>query len=56
MGGYGVVNLRADRALTPGLVLELRLDNVADKDYQLARTYATAGRTATLGLRWRLAS
>ena len=56
MGGYGVLNLRADRALAPGLVLELRLDNVADKDYQLARTYATAGRTATLGLRWRLAS
>ena len=52
LGGYGVVNLRADRALMPGLTLEARVDNLADKPYQLANTYATAGRTAQVGLRW----
>ena len=54
MGGYGVVNLRAERALTADLVLDLRIDNAGDKDYQLARTYPTGGRTAQVGLRWRL--
>ena len=54
MGGYAVVNLRAERALTPDLTLHLRIDNAGDKDYQLARTYPMAGRSAQLGLRWRL--
>jgi vitamin B12 transporter len=52
MGGYGLVNLRAERALVPGLALQARVDNLADKAYEVARTYATAGRTVTLGLRW----
>lgn len=54
LGGYGAVNLRAERPLTDGLRLVLRLDNAGAKDYQLARNYPTAGRTAQLGLRWRL--
>jgi vitamin B12 transporter len=54
MGGYGVVNLRAARALAPGWTLEARIDNVGDKDYQLARSYPTGGRMAQLGLRWQL--
>lgn len=54
MGGYAVLNLRAERALTADLVLDLRIDNAGNKDYQLARTYPTGGRTALLGLRWRL--
>ena len=29
-----------------------RVDNLADKDYQLARTYATPGRTLFVGLKW----
>ena len=32
----------------------LRIDNAGDKDYQLARTYPMVGRSAQLGLRWRL--
>jgi len=56
MGGYSVLNLRAERALTADLVLDLRIDNAGDKDYQLARTYPTGGRTALVGLRWRLPS
>ena len=38
----------------PGLVLQGRIDNAGDKTYELARTYATAGRTAQLSLRWAL--
>jgi len=29
-----------------------RIDNLADKGYQLARTYATAGRTVYVGVKW----
>ena len=54
MGGYAVVNLFAEHMLAPALALTLRVDNLADKDYQLARTYASGGRSAQLGLRWRL--
>jgi vitamin B12 transporter len=52
MGGYSLFNLRASRPLAPGWTLEGRIDNLADKAYELARTYATAGRTAQLALRW----
>lgn len=54
MGGYAVFNLHAERALTPSLALTLRINNLADKAYQLARTYPMDGRSAQLGLRWRL--
>jgi len=54
LGGYALLNLRAERALARGLLLQARIDNVADKPYELARGYATAGRTAQLGLRWAL--
>lgn len=52
LGGYALVNLRASTALAPGWSLEGRIDNLADKAYELASTYATAGRTAQLALRW----
>ena len=54
LGGYVLVDLRLERALLPGLTLEARIDNATDKAYTLARTYATEGRTAQLGLRWAL--
>ncbi len=54
LGGYVLVDLRLERALLPGLTLEARIDNATDKAYTLARTYATDGRTAQLGLRWAL--
>lgn len=50
--GHGLVNLRAGRELNPGLTLEARVDNVADRAYQSANTYAQPGRTAQLALRW----
>lgn len=51
-GGYALLNLFASRNLMPSLALEARIDNLADKDYQLARTYATAGRNGQVTLRW----
>lgn len=50
--GYGVLNLSATRPLTRTLSLLVRLDNVANKDYQTVTGYATAGRTAYVGLKW----
>lgn len=54
LGGYVLVNLSVERALTDTLTLEARVDNATDKAYTLARTYATDGRTVQLGLRWAL--
>ncbi|MEJ7137248.1 TonB-dependent receptor domain-containing protein [Amphibiibacter pelophylacis] len=52
LGGYALVNLTARRALTPQLELLLRVDNLADKNYAVARTYATARRSVQASLRW----
>ncbi len=52
LGGYGLLNLYASRLLIPGLTLEGRIDNVGDKDYELARSYVTPGLNAQLTLRW----
>lgn len=50
--GYGLLNLSATRALAPGWTLVARLDNLTDAAYQTARGFATAGRTAYVGLKW----
>lgn len=52
LGGYGLVNLYASKALAEGFTLDARIDNLANKRYELAQTYATAGRNAQLTLRW----
>lgn len=52
LGGYGVVHLTAGTRLAQDVTLQARIDNVGDKAYQLARTYATAGRTFYVGLKW----
>jgi vitamin B12 transporter len=52
LGGYTLFNLSASRRITSALTLIARIDNVADKDYQLARMYATGGRAAYVGLKW----
>ena len=52
LGGYGVVNLYASTALARDWQLLARIDNVGDKDYQLARGYATPGRSFYVGMRW----
>jgi vitamin B12 transporter len=52
LGGYGLVNLSASTRLTPAWTLSARVDNVGNKDYQLASGYRTPGRTAYLNLKW----
>lgn len=52
LGGYTLLNLSASTQITRDLNLVLRVDNVGDKNYQLARLYATAGRSAYVGLKW----
>jgi len=52
LGGYGIVNLSASGEIARDLTLVARVDNVADKNYQLVKDYATAGRTAYVGLKW----
>ncbi len=52
LGGYGIVNLYASATLARDWALLARVDNVGDRDYQLARGYATPGRSFFLGLRW----
>lgn len=52
LGGYALLGLYVGRQLMPGLMLQARVDNIADKQYALARGYATAGRSGQLTLRW----
>jgi len=52
LGGYSLINLSARTALARDWTLIARVDNVTDKSYELAQTYATAGRTVYVGLKW----
>jgi vitamin B12 transporter len=52
LGGYGLLNLHASRALGNDWSVLLRVDNVGGKDYQTIRGYATPGRTFYAGLKW----
>ena len=52
LGGYGVVNLYASTKVARDYTVLARIDNLGDKQYQLARTYATPGRTLYVGLKW----
>lgn len=52
LGGYGVVNLYANAVIARDWQLLARVDNVGDKKYQLAKGYATPGRTFYVNLRW----
>jgi len=49
-----VLDAWVERPLGAQLTLYARVDNLADKSYELARTYATGGRQAQVGLRWAL--
>ncbi len=52
LGGYALVNLYASTRLARDYTLLARVDNLGDKAYELARTYATPGRTFYVGLKW----
>ena len=50
--GYALVNLRASWTLTPQWKLFARIENLSDRDYQLAYGYNTPGRSGFLELVW----
>ncbi len=52
LGGYGLLNLYTSWQFRPDVSLLLRLNNVADKHYELARNYGTSGRTWFAALRY----
>lgn len=52
LAGYGIVNLFASTTIAREWDLLARLDNLGDRQYQLAGGYATPGRTLFVGLRW----
>lgn len=51
---YTLINLAAQNRIARDWTLLVRLDNATDTAYQLANTYATAGRTLYVGLKWAL--
>ncbi|WP_395405471.1 TonB-dependent receptor domain-containing protein [Pseudoduganella sp. UC29_106] len=52
LGGYGLVNLYATWQFSRDWSALVRWNNVADKQYELARNYATAGSTVFAALRY----
>ncbi len=52
LGGYTLLNLSASTPLARDWTLMARVDNLADKQYELAQTYATAGRSFYVGVKW----
>ncbi|MEW7851492.1 TonB-dependent receptor [Massilia aurea] len=52
LAGYGLLNLYTTYQFTPDWSLLLRLNNVADKNYEVARNYGTSGRTWFASLRY----
>ncbi|HLL10135.1 MAG TPA: TonB-dependent receptor, partial [Rubrivivax sp.] len=54
LGGYGTLDLRAEWRLRPGLTLQAKLNNVANKRYETVYGYDQPGREGFLSLRWAL--
>lgn len=52
MGGYALVNLNAQVAISRELKLQFNVDNVFDRAYQTAYGYASSPMTALASLRW----
>jgi vitamin B12 transporter len=52
LGGYALVNLYTSTKIARDFTLTARIDNLADKHYETARTYDNAGRTLWVGLKW----
>lgn len=50
--GYALVNLRADYRLNAAWKLGARLENLFDRDYELAHGYNTPGRSGYLSVTW----
>jgi vitamin B12 transporter len=52
LGAYTLFNLYASKPLATDWQLVARVDNLANKNYELAYTYATPGRSVYMGLKW----
>jgi vitamin B12 transporter len=52
LGGYSLISLHASTPLSKDWTFLARVNNLADKNYQLANTYTIPGRTFYAGLRW----
>ena len=52
MGAYTLLNLSAKKSLNTSWDLVGRVDNLGNKFYETAQTYATGGRQFYIGLRW----
>ena len=52
LNGYGVVNLYASTTVARDWDVLVRIDNLTNRNYQLAQGYDTAGRTIFASLRW----
>jgi vitamin B12 transporter len=52
MGGYALVDLRADWRFLPDWTLQGRLNNVADRRYETAYGYDQPRRELFVSLRW----
>lgn len=53
LGGYGIVNLNARYNIDKQWFIGARMENLFDKDYQLAYPYNTQGRAGFITLGWR---
>ncbi|MQY51416.1 TonB-dependent receptor [Rhodocyclus tenuis] len=52
LGGYGLVNLFAERRIDSEWTLFARANNVFNREYELARDYATPGASLFVGVRY----
>jgi vitamin B12 transporter len=50
--GYVLLNLTASRPVARDWTFLARVDNLLDKSYMLASTYATAGQSVFVSLTW----
>jgi len=53
LGGYGIVNLNARYNIDKQWFVAVRVENLFDKNYQLAFPYNTQGRAGYITLGWR---
>lgn len=52
LGGYGLVDAYAHYRINPEWRVEMRANNVFDRDYELSRGYATDGANVFVGVRY----
>ena len=52
LGGYTLFNISASTQLGKDWSLMARVNNLTDKKYETARTYATEGRSVYVGVKW----